>query len=39
MKGNVAKMITNMSDLATAERKSEMMSSLSNQLEQDSRAL
>lgn len=39
MKGNVSKIIGNMSDLETAERKSERLSSLSMQLENDSKAL
>jgi hypothetical protein len=39
MKGNVGKIISNMSDLDTAEKKSERLSSLSMQFETDSRAL
>jgi wobble nucleotide-excising tRNase len=39
MKGNVGKIISNMSDLETAEKKSERLSSLSMQFETDSRAL
>ncbi len=39
MKGNVGKMMSNMSDLETAEKKSERLSSLSRQFETDSRAL
>jgi wobble nucleotide-excising tRNase len=39
MKGNVGKIISNMSDLETAEKKSERLSSLSMQFEADSRAL
>ncbi len=39
MKGNVSKIIGNMSDLETAERKSERLSSLSMQLENDSKDL
>lgn len=39
MKGNVGKIISNMSDLETAEKKSERLSSLSMQFESDSRAL
>ena len=39
IKGNVSKLVTNMSELDTAERKSEMMSQLSMQFERDSRAL
>lgn len=39
MKGNVGKIINNMSDLETAEKKSERLSSLSMQFEADSRAL
>jgi hypothetical protein len=39
MKGNVSKIIGNMSDLETAEKKSERLSSLSMQFETDSRSL
>ena len=39
MKGNVNKIISNMSDLETAERKSERLNSMSMQFENDSRAL
>lgn len=39
IKGNVNKLVNNMSELDTAERKSEMMSQLSMQFERDSREL
>lgn len=39
MKGNVSKIMNNMSDLETAEKKSERLSSLSMQFEVDSRSL
>jgi hypothetical protein len=39
MKGNVNKIISNMSDLDTAEQKSERLNSMSRQFETDSRAL
>lgn len=39
MKGNVNKIIGNLSDLETAEKKSERLSSLSLQFESDSRKL
>ena len=39
MKSNISRITDNMSDLGNVERKSEMMSSLSMQLEKDSREL
>lgn len=39
IKGNVNKLVTNMSELETAERKSEIMAELSMQFERDSKAL
>jgi hypothetical protein len=39
MKGNVNKIIVNLSDLESAEQKSERLSSLSHQFENDSRRL
>jgi hypothetical protein len=39
MKGNVSKIVTNMSDLETAEAKSERLNNLSMQLENDSLTL
>lgn len=39
MKGNVNKLVNNMGELDTAERKSSMMAELSMQFERDSRAL
>jgi hypothetical protein len=39
MKGNVSKIITNMSDLDTAEQKSARLSSMSMQFENDARKL
>lgn len=39
MKNNVSRIVDNISDLGHVERKSEMMSSLSMQLEKDSREL
>ena len=39
MKGNVSRIMSNMSDLDTAEQKSERLSNLSMQLENDSRSL
>lgn len=39
MKGNVSKIITNMSDLDTAEQKSARLSSMSMQFENDARQL
>lgn len=39
MKGNVNKLVNNMGELDTAERKSSMMAELSMQFERDSKAL
>lgn len=39
IKGNVNKIVNNMTELDTAERKSSMMAELSMQFERDSRAL
>ena len=39
MKGNVSKIVSNMSDLETAEAKSERLNNLSMQLENDSLTL
>jgi hypothetical protein len=39
MKGNLNKMVDNMTELDSASRKSEMMAEMSMQFERDSRAL